>query len=56
MAGPATGEINRVDFGVYSNELYLGLAGDKVRIEIEAGRSCASRCNGGVARRRSGRA
>ena len=33
----APGEINRVDFGVCSNEPYLGLASDKVQIDIEAG-------------------
>jgi polyisoprenoid-binding protein YceI len=33
----ATGEINRIDFGVCTNPPVLGLASDKVRIEIEAG-------------------
>lgn len=33
----ARGEINRVDFGVCSNEPYLGLAGDKVHLDIEIG-------------------
>jgi polyisoprenoid-binding protein YceI len=33
----ATGEINRVEFGVCMNEKVIGLASDKVRIDIEAG-------------------
>jgi len=33
----AAGEINRIDFGVCTNPPVLGLASDKVRIEIETG-------------------
>jgi polyisoprenoid-binding protein YceI len=32
----ASGEINRVDFGVCSNEPYLGLASGKVHLEVDA--------------------
>jgi len=33
----AAGEINRIDFGVCTNPPVLGLASDKVQLEIEAG-------------------
>jgi polyisoprenoid-binding protein YceI len=32
----ATGEINRVDFGVYANPPIVGLASAKVQFDIEA--------------------
>ena len=32
----ATGEINRLDFGVCTNPPILGLASEKVHLEIEA--------------------